>query len=67
MEEARRVLVDYEDRVSIAAAIVPLSTVLSGRSGDPRSDRGSIAAQDIFCRQVKVDLPPQPADGSIAR
>ena len=68
IEEARRVLVGYEDRVSIAASNGPTSTVLSG---DP-------AALDAILDQLQRQRHllshgegrfclAQPADGAVAR
>lgn len=56
IEEARRVLVGFEDRVSIAVSNGPTSTVLSG---DPAALAGildQLQRRDIFCRMVKVDF-----------
>lgn len=56
MDQARRELAGFEDRVSVAAANSPRSTVLSG---DPRA-LGTILerveAGNVFCRSVKVDV-----------
>jgi myxalamid-type polyketide synthase MxaE and MxaD len=56
IEDARRALVGFEDRVSIAVSNGPASTVLSG---DPAAlavivDR--LQRGDIFCRMVNVDF-----------
>ena len=56
MEEARRVLVGYEDRVSIAASNGPTSTVLSGDPAALEAIVDQLQRQDIFCRMVKVDF-----------
>jgi len=56
MEEARRVLVGYEDRVSIAVSNSPTSTVLSGDPATLDVILDKLQRQDIFCRTVKVDF-----------
>jgi myxalamid-type polyketide synthase MxaD len=56
LEETRRALVDYEDRVSIAASNSPTSTVLSGDPATLAAIVDQLQRQDIFCRQVKVDF-----------
>ena len=56
IEEARRALADYEDRVSIAASNSPTSTVLSGDPATLAAIVNQLQRQDIFCRQVKVDF-----------
>ena len=56
IEEARRVLVGYEDRVSIAASNGPTSTVLSGDPAALETILDQLQRQDIFCRMVKVDF-----------
>ena len=56
IEEARRVLVGYEDRVSIAASNSPTSTVLSGDPAALAAILDRLQRQDIFCRMVKVDF-----------
>lgn len=56
MEEARRVLVGYEDRVSIAVSNSPTSTVLSGDPATLDAILDKLHRQDIFCRTVKVDF-----------
>jgi len=56
MEEARRVLVGYEDRVSIAVNNGPTSTVLSGDPAALEAIVDRLQRQDTFCRMVKVDF-----------
>lgn len=56
LEEARRVLVGYEDRVSIAASNSPTSTVWSGDPKTLDALLNQLRSQDIFCRIVKVDF-----------
>jgi acyl transferase domain-containing protein/acyl carrier protein len=56
MEEARRVLAGYEDRVSIAVNNGPASTVLSGDPVALEAIVDQLQRQDIFCRMVKVDF-----------
>jgi acyl transferase domain-containing protein len=56
MEEARRVLVGCEDRVSIAVNNSPTSTVLSGDPATLDAILDQLQRQDIFCRAVKVDF-----------
>jgi acyl transferase domain-containing protein/acyl carrier protein len=56
MEEARRVLPGYEDRVSIAVSNSPTSIVLSGDPAALEAIVDQLQRQDIFCRMVKVDF-----------
>jgi acyl transferase domain-containing protein/acyl carrier protein len=56
IEEARRVLIGYEDRVSIAVSNGPTSTVLSGDPAALAAILDQLRRSDIFCRMVKVDF-----------
>ncbi len=56
IEEARRALAGYEDRVSIAASNSPTSTVLSGDPAALKAILDQLQRQDIFCGLVKVDF-----------
>jgi myxalamid-type polyketide synthase MxaE and MxaD len=54
--DARRALVGYEDRVSIAVSNGLTSTVLSGDPGALDTIVSRLQRQDIFCRMVNVDF-----------
>jgi myxalamid-type polyketide synthase MxaE and MxaD len=56
IEEARRVLAGFEDRVSIAVSNGPTSTVLSGDPAALAAILDQLQRRDIFCRMVKVDF-----------
>jgi acyl transferase domain-containing protein/acyl carrier protein len=56
MEAARRVVVGYEDRVSIAVSNGPTSTVLSGDPAALEAIVDQLQRQDTFGRMVKVDF-----------
>ena len=56
IEDARRVLVGCEDRVSIAVSNGPTSTVLSGDPAALAAILDQLQRRDIFCRMVKVDF-----------
>jgi len=56
IEEARRVLVGFEGRVSIAASNGPTSTVLSGDPAALAAILEPLQHRDIFCCMVKVDF-----------
>lgn len=56
LEQAEKVIVGYEDCVSVAVSNGPTSTVLSG---DPKAIETILAdlqAKNVFCRLVKVDV-----------
>jgi len=56
IEEARRPLIGFEDRVSIAVSNGPTSTVLSGDPSALAAILDQLQRRDIFCRMVKVDF-----------
>ena len=56
MEEARRVLVGSDGRVSIAVSNGPTSTVLSGDPAALGAIVDQLQSRDIFCRMVNVDF-----------
>ena len=56
VEEARRALTGYEDRVSIAVSNSHRSTVLSGDTEALRELLETLEGRGIFCRMVKVDV-----------
>ena len=56
IEDARRAIAGYEDRVSIAVSTSPTSTVLSGDPASLAEILGQLQARDVFCRMVKVDF-----------
>jgi len=56
LEDARRALIGYEDRVSIAASNSHFSTILSGDPAALEAILDRLRGQDIFCRTVKVDF-----------
>ncbi|MGB9513234.1 MAG: beta-ketoacyl synthase N-terminal-like domain-containing protein, partial [Candidatus Acidiferrum sp.] len=56
VEEARRILVGSEERVSIAVSNGPTSTVLSGDRAALAAILDQLQSRDIFCRMVKVDF-----------
>jgi myxalamid-type polyketide synthase MxaE and MxaD len=56
IEDARRVLVGFEDRVSIAVNNGPTSTVLSGDPVALAAIVDQLQRGDIFCRMVNVDF-----------
>jgi myxalamid-type polyketide synthase MxaE and MxaD len=56
IEEARRALIGFEDRVSIAVSNGPTSTVLSGDPSALAAILEQLQSRDIFCRMVKVDF-----------
>ena len=56
IEEARRAIAGYEDRVSIAVSTSPTSTVLSGDPAALAEILEQLQSRDVFCRMVKVDF-----------
>ncbi|MBP1776753.1 MAG: eryA, partial [candidate division NC10 bacterium] len=56
IEDARRVLVGSEDRVSIAVSNGPTSTVLAGDPAALAAILDQLQRRDVFCRMVKVDV-----------
>ncbi len=56
IEDARRAIAGYEDRVSIAVSTSPTSTVLSGDPAALTEILEQLQARDIFCKMVKVDF-----------
>ena len=56
IEDARRVLVGCEDRVSIAVSNGPSSTVLSGDPTALAAILDQLQRRGIFCRMVNVDF-----------
>ena len=56
IDEARRAIAGYEDRVSIAVSTSPTSTVLSGDPAALTAILEQLQGRDVFCRMVKVDF-----------
>jgi acyl transferase domain-containing protein/acyl-CoA synthetase (AMP-forming)/AMP-acid ligase II/acyl carrier protein len=56
LEQARRALSGYEDRVSIAVSSSPVSTVLSGERAALEEIISELERGEIFCRWIKVDV-----------
>jgi acyl transferase domain-containing protein len=56
IDEARGILVGFEDRVSIAASNGPTSTVLSGDPATLGAILDRLRRRDIYCRMVNVDF-----------
>lgn len=56
IEEARRALAGYEDRLAVAVSNSPTSTVLSGDPAALDEVLAALGGRDIFCRPVKVDV-----------
>ncbi|MGO9606246.1 MAG: beta-ketoacyl synthase N-terminal-like domain-containing protein [Candidatus Binataceae bacterium] len=54
--DARRIIVGYEDRVSIAVSNGPTSTVLSGDPEALEAIVSRLQREDVFCRTLKVDF-----------
>ena len=57
LEEAERVLVGYEERVSIAAINSPGDITLSGDADALHEIAHSLAQQQLFCRFLQVEVP----------
>ncbi|HEY7494004.1 MAG TPA: beta-ketoacyl synthase N-terminal-like domain-containing protein, partial [Candidatus Tectomicrobia bacterium] len=55
LAEARRAVVGYENRLSVAVSSSPSSTVLSGDMAALQEVVETLAQRDIFCNLVKVD------------
>ncbi|HEX3408731.1 MAG TPA: type I polyketide synthase, partial [Candidatus Binataceae bacterium] len=56
LEDSRRALSGYEDRVSIAASNSPTSTILSGDPATLATILNQLRARDVFCSTVNVDF-----------
>lgn len=56
LEAAQRLLVGYEDRVSVAVSSSPTATILSGESNTLKELMERLQQDDIFCAMVKVDV-----------
>ncbi|QSQ18101.1 SDR family NAD(P)-dependent oxidoreductase [Myxococcus landrumensis] len=56
LEEARAVLVGFEDRLSIAASNGPTTTVLAGDSDALKQVMERLQTRNVFCRAIKVDV-----------
>ena len=56
IDDARRALAGYEDRVSIAVSNGPTSTVLSGDPAALETIVSRMQHQAIFCQMIKVDF-----------
>ncbi|MEV7016527.1 beta-ketoacyl synthase N-terminal-like domain-containing protein [Streptomyces sp. NPDC093991] len=56
MDQADRLIEDCRDKVSVAVANSPTSTVLSGDPGTLVDLSGTLRARNVFCRPVKVDV-----------
>ncbi|WP_170319936.1 type I polyketide synthase [Polyangium spumosum] len=54
--EAERALAGYEDRLSVATSNGPRSTVIAGDPAALDEVLAALAAKEIFCRRVKVDV-----------
>jgi acyl transferase domain-containing protein len=56
VEEAERVITPYRDRISIAAENGPASTTLSGDAAALEAVAAELAAGQIFCRTLRVNV-----------
>ena len=56
LEQARRALAGYEDRLSIAVSSSPVSTVLSGDPAALEEIARQLQREEVFCRLVNVDV-----------
>lgn len=57
LKEAQRVLVGYEERVSIAVINSPTSLTLSGDTQALAEIASSLEQKEIFCRFLQVEVP----------
>ena len=57
LKEAQRVLVGYEDRVSIAVINSPTGLTLSGDTQALAEIAASLEQKEIFCRFLQVEVP----------
>lgn len=56
LDQADRLIEDCRDKVSVAVANSPTSTVLSGDPGTLVDLSETLRARNVFCRPVKVDV-----------
>jgi len=56
LEEARRALVGYEDRLAVAVHAGPKSTVLSGDAAALAEVLATLEQRQVFCRLLRVDV-----------
>jgi len=57
LEQAERVLVGYEERVSVGAVNSPSSVTLSGDGSALEEIAQSLEPKQIFCRFLQVEVP----------